>query len=121
MTLAVGVDQKPQISQARSQYGFTITPSSKRVTVVFNGETIVDSTRGMVLMETRLSPVYYFPRDDVRMELLKRTTHRTHCPFKGNATYWSVNVGDQSAENAVWSYEQPIDDAKGIMECLYRL
>jgi len=50
----------------------------------------------------------------VRMDLLARTEHRTHCPFKGNASYWSVQVGDQVAENAAWAYEEPYRDAEPI-------
>ncbi len=114
MTLAADLEQNPLDKPSRSQYGFSISPSSKRITAVFNEETIVDSTHAVVLSETRLPPVYYFPRNDVRMEMLKRTGHRTHCPFKGNATYWTVRVEGRIAENAVWSYEHPILDAEGI-------
>ncbi len=118
MTLAADLEQNPPDKPSRSQYGFSIIPSSKRITAVFKGETIADSTHAIVLSETRLPPVYYFPRNDVRMDLLKRTSHRTHCPFKGNATYWTVGVGEQVVENAVWSYEHPTQDAEGIKEYL---
>jgi len=86
----------------------------KRLRVVFAGETIVDSTDAIVLHETRLPQVYYFPRRDVRMDLLQRTAHRTHCPFKGNASYWSIVAGNQAKENAAWSYENPLHDAQAI-------
>jgi class 3 adenylate cyclase/uncharacterized protein (DUF427 family) len=89
-------------------------PSRKRVRVEFNGAPIADSSRTIVLHETRLPPAYYFPVDDVRMDLLARTAHRTHCPFKGNAAYWSVKVGDRIAENAVWAYEEPYREAEPI-------
>jgi class 3 adenylate cyclase/uncharacterized protein (DUF427 family) len=89
-------------------------PYTKRVRVIFAGETIADSTDALVLHETRLPQVYYFPRKDVRMDLLQRTEHRTHCPFKGNASYWSITANDQVAENAVWSYENPLQDAQPI-------
>jgi hypothetical protein len=58
--------------------------------------------------------VSYFPRKDVRMELLQRTDHHTHCPFKGNASYWTLRAGNQVAENVVWSYEHPLIDAQAI-------
>jgi adenylate cyclase len=89
-------------------------PSQKRVRVEFNGARIADSARALVLHETRLAPAYYFPVEDVRRDLLARTGHRTHCPFKGNASYWSVKVGDRVAENAAWAYEEPYRDAEPI-------
>jgi class 3 adenylate cyclase/uncharacterized protein (DUF427 family) len=89
-------------------------PSRKRVRVEFNGAPIADSSRAIVLHETRLPPAYYFPVEDVRMDLLARTEHRTHCPFKGNASYWSVKVGDRVAQNAVWAYEEPYREAEPI-------
>src|SRR5688572_10602522 len=89
-------------------------PSKKRVRIEFNGARIADSSRALVLHETRLPPAYYFPGEDVRMDFLARTEHRTHCPFKGNASYWSVKVGDRVAENAVWAYEEPYREAEPV-------
>jgi len=83
----------------------------KRVRAEFAGETIVDSRRVKILHETGHLPRYYFPRDDTRMDLLQPTAQSTHCPFKGDASYWSVAVGDRVAENAVWSYPEPLDGA----------
>ncbi|HSA90190.1 MAG TPA: DUF427 domain-containing protein [Burkholderiales bacterium] len=91
-----------------------IEPTRKRVRVEFNGARIADSMRALVLHETRLPPAYYFPLEDVRTDLLARTEHTTHCPFKGNASYWSVQVGDRVAENAVWAYEEPYRDAEPV-------
>ena len=54
------------------------------------------------MRETRLPTVFYFPRDDVRMELLVKTELRTHCPFKGDASYWTLTAGDASVENGAW-------------------
>src|SRR5215203_1123166 len=76
--------------------------SPRRVRVMFNGETIADSKRVKLLHETGHLPVYYFPPEDVRMDLLEESDHTTHCPFKGDASYWSVKVGDRVAENATW-------------------
>jgi class 3 adenylate cyclase/uncharacterized protein (DUF427 family) len=95
-----------------------VEPCGKRLRVVFAGEVIADSTDALVLHETRLPQVYYFPRKDVRMDLLQRTEHRTHCPFKGNASYWTIEAGNQVAENAVWSYENPLEDAQEIKSYL---
>jgi class 3 adenylate cyclase/uncharacterized protein (DUF427 family) len=82
--------------------------------VEFNGTRIADSARALIVHETRLPPAYYFPPDDVRMDLLAKTGHATHCPFKGNASYWTLKVGDQVAENAAWAYEQPYSEAERI-------
>jgi adenylate cyclase len=95
-------------------YDVTIEPSGKRVKVVFNGQVIADSRRALVLKETRLPPVYYLPREDVAMDLLVASDHRTYCPFKGTAGYWSLAVGGKILENAAWSYEDPIEEAPGI-------
>ena len=92
-------------------YRLVIEPSDRRIHAVFNGETVADSRRVLVMHETRLPLTYYFPRDDVRMDLLARTDHRTYCPFKGNASYWTLNAGDKTAENVAWSYETPFDEA----------
>ena len=62
--------------------------SPRRVGVMFNGETIADSKRGKLLHETGHLPISYFPEDDVRMDLLEESEHTTHCPFKGDASYW---------------------------------
>jgi len=95
-------------------YEIRVEPSNNRFRVEFNGARIADSTRVLILHETRHAPAYYFPADDVRMDFLARTKLATHCPFKGNASYWSITVGDQSVENAVWSYEEPYRDAEEI-------
>ena len=95
-------------------YELRYEPGTKRVRVEFNGVLVADSTRTIVLHETRAPPVHYFPPEDVRMDCLVRTTLETHCPFKGNASYWSLEVDGKVSENAVWSYEEPYRDAERI-------
>lgn len=85
----------------------TIQPTLDRVIVRFAGEVIADSARALTLREAKYAPVQYIPRSDVRMERLARTAHRTHCPYKGDASYFSVQAGGRTGENAVWSYEHP--------------
>jgi uncharacterized protein (DUF427 family) len=85
--------------------------SPRRVRAVFGGETVADSRRVKLLHEKGLLPVYYFPMEDVRMDLLEETDHTTHCPYKGDAAYWTVRVGGRVAENAAWGYPEPIDSA----------
>ncbi len=101
-------------AHAGSHYRITIEQRPRRVRAVCAGRDIADSTRALVLRETRHRPVYYFPREDVRMDLLRATQHRTHCPFRGNASYWSLSVADVILDNAAWSYEDPYGDAEAI-------
>jgi adenylate cyclase len=105
-------------SDVKAAYRVVMEPGGKRVRVVFAGKTIADSMDVVVLHETRLPPQYYFPRKDVRMEFLRRTEHRTHCPFKGNASYWTIEAGNQVADNVVWSYEDPLQDVRAIQDYL---
>lgn len=86
----------------------------RRVRAVLAGETVADTVRGRLLHETGLLPVLYFPIQDLRADLLERSDHSTHCPFKGDASYWSVRVGDRFAENAVWQYSEPREGAEWL-------
>ena len=90
-------------------------PAKERVRVTFNGEVIADTRDAIRMEEGNYPAVFYFPRKDVRMERLIRSSHRTHCPFKGDASYFSLKDG---AENAVWSYEQPYDEMSVIKDLL---
>ena len=85
----------------------TIAPNPKRVRVVFNGRVVVDTTRALTLKEATLRPVQYVPREDADMTVFERTAHASHCPFKGDAAYFSLKVDGRTAENAVWTYETP--------------
>ena len=102
----------------QDDYEIRFEQNPRRVRVEFNGTWVADSTRVIVLHETRCAPMYYFPQADVQLGLLEKTAHTTHCPFKGNASYWTLKVGEAVAENAVWSYEDPYDDAKPVKEYL---
>ena len=85
----------------------TIARNAKRVRVSFSGKVIADSTRALTLQEASYPPVNYIPRADVDMAALTRTDHASHCPYKGDASYFSISVNGRAADNAVWSYEQP--------------
>ena len=91
-----------------------VAPCAARVRVELGGEAVADSARTLLLHEAGHPPVHYFPREDVRMDLLVRTGHTTRCPYKGVASYWTVEAGGRAAENAVWSYEHPIPGMAGI-------
>ena len=85
--------------------------SPRRIRGILAGETVVDSARSKLLHEHGHLPIYYFPREDVRFDLLEPTDHHTRCPWKGEASYWSLRVGDRLVENAAWGYPEPLDDA----------
>jgi uncharacterized protein (DUF427 family) len=85
--------------------------SPRRIRATFGGETVVDSHHAKLLHEQNHLPIYYFPESEVCTDLLQPTDHSTRCPFKGQARYWTVRVGDREAENAVWSYPDPIAGA----------
>ena len=109
---------RPEISGFVDNPGYRVDlePCPRRVRAVFNGETLVDTTRARLLLESNHVPVYYFPRDDLRLDLLQRTDHHTFCPYKGHASYRTLRVGDRNAENAVWSYEDPFDEVAEIKD-----
>ena len=78
----------------------------------FVGDTVVlDTTGAHLLHETGIKPVTYVPLADIDATLLERTGHASHCPFKGTASYWSLRVGEDVRENAVWAYEEPLEEA----------
>ena len=101
-----------------SDYQIRFEPSARRVRVEFSGAWVADSQHALILHETRQPPAYYFPREDVRTALLEKSEHVTHCPFKGNASYWTLKAGAAVAKNAAWSYDEPYDDARRIKEYL---
>jgi len=94
------------------------SPASARVRITFNGKVIADTQDAIKLEESGYAPVFYVPRQDVKMEYLTRTGHRTHCPFKGDASYYTLSSGERTEQNAVWSYEQPYDEVSVIRERL---
>ena len=107
-------DTKTTETQKLPDYEISEEVADRTVRLSFHGVVVAESERAVLYQESRLPPVYYFPREDVRTDLLRRTRFRTHCPFKGNASYWTLGVGDQKVENSVWSYENPLEEAAGI-------
>lgn len=109
----MGPTASPSVSD-----GFRWEDSRRRVRVVFADVTVADSKHVMLLLEFGRLPVFYFPVEDVRMDLLEATEHHTSSPLKGEASYWSVKVGNRVAENAAWGYPNPLPegpDLKGYM------
>jgi uncharacterized protein (DUF427 family) len=91
-----------------------LTPFERRVRATLGDATVLDSTRGALLHESGILPRLYVPFEDLDAALLQRTDHSTHCPFKGDASYWTVRAGDRVAENAVWAYEEPLAEASWL-------
>ena len=92
----------------------TITPTNAHVEVRLDGEVLATTDRALRLDETGLPARYYLPKDDVRMDLLRPTSFQTTCPFKGDASYWSADVGGTVHDGIVWAYETPIEAAADI-------
>jgi uncharacterized protein (DUF427 family) len=85
----------------------SITPNPQRLVLRLGGRVIADTTHALVLQEASYPPVNYFPRADVDMAALSASTHTTVCPFKGDASYYNLDVDGVRIDNAVWSYETP--------------
>jgi uncharacterized protein (DUF427 family) len=101
---------------APKHHALYLEPSPRRVRGVLNGETVVDSTDVALLHETGYLPTWYFPRSDVRFDLLEATDKTTHCPFKGDASYWTIRVGGAVGENKVWGYPQTLPETPDISD-----
>lgn len=99
-------------------YQVELVRGSDLVRVSFGGQVIADSARPLYVRESNHAEVVYFPREDVRFEHLERTGHASFCPFKGEASYWTLRVAEVESENAVWSYEDPFDQVAGLKDHL---
>jgi uncharacterized protein (DUF427 family) len=91
-----------------------IESGTRRIRVKLGGVVIAESGRTLTVRETNHEPVAYFPRQDVRFDFLESTSHQTFCPFKGDASYWTIRVGDEVRENVVWSYEDPFPQVERL-------
>ena len=112
-TAGAGAGECPGFAR-NPDYAIDFEPSPRRVRVRFNGATVADTLRAHLMRETGHVPVYYFPPEDVRMDLFTPTDHHSHCPYKGDADYWTLAVGAQVAENVMWSYPDPLLEVAAI-------
>jgi uncharacterized protein (DUF427 family) len=87
----------------------TVEAAKTRWRAFFNGHVIADTDDALILQEADYPPVVYFPRKDVAMEYMARTDRTTHCPYKGDAAYYSIRMDSDIAENAIWTYETPFE------------
>jgi uncharacterized protein (DUF427 family) len=86
-----------------------LEPNHRRLRALVDGVVLADTIHSIYLFELGHQPVYYFPKQDVRFDVLEHTDHSTHCPRKGDAEYWSIVVGDRRIDNAVWGYPVPLE------------
>jgi uncharacterized protein (DUF427 family) len=103
-------DRARTIEFRSGKHWIAFEPSPKRIRVMFNGKTVADTLCAGLLREADAMPEYYFPRPDVRMDLLERSNHVLCCPYRGDASFWTLRVGGRRADDAVWSYETPRPD-----------
>ena len=85
----------------------TITPNPRRVRVTAGDIVIAETSKALTLKEAKYPAVQYVPREDTNMALLERTERVTHCPYKGDASYFSVKADGKTLDNAIWTYETP--------------
>lgn len=96
----------------------TITPNPNRVVVTVGGVVIADTSRALNLKEANYPAVHYIPREDARMDLLQRSQTHTYCPYKGEASYFSIPTGGEKSIDAVWTYEAPYAAVTAIRDHL---
>lgn len=104
----MAVSERPLTTWGDADTSLAFEATPRWVRAMLGGEAVADSKRAMLLLESGYPPVYYFPIEDVRTDLLEESGHETTCPYKGEASYWTVAVGDRREENAAWGYPRPL-------------
>jgi uncharacterized protein (DUF427 family) len=102
------------IDAASPKHTIYIEAVPQRIRAVLNGETVIDTRRAKVLYESNIMGQWYVPAEDVRADLLTPTGTSTHCPFKGDASYWTLTVGDRSLPDVMWGYEDPLPGSAAV-------
>jgi len=97
----------PEMKVPGPDHPITVAAAPARYEVLYQGHVIVDSRGALSLKEASYKPVLYFPREDADMAFFTRTAHSTYCPYKGHASYFTLDMDGHIAENAVWTYEEP--------------
>jgi uncharacterized protein (DUF427 family) len=110
-----GVADKP-VKIPGPDHPITVTANPARVVVTVAGKVIADTRDALTLQEADYPAVQYIPRKDVDLVQLERTEHETYCPFKGDASYYSITLAGESGVNAVWTYETPFDAVAEIKD-----
>ena len=111
------MSEKP-ITIPGPDHPITVTANDSRIVILLDGRTIADSRNVLTLREASYPPVHYIPRADVHMAALERSDHATYCPYKREASYFSMPAGGPRLADAIWSYEAPHDAVAGIKDRL---
>jgi len=106
--------ERKHFISAVGDHPIRIVANPKRLRASLNGRVVADTVRALMLFEASYPGVRYVPLADVDMTVLRRSSHRTRCPFKGEASYYSIVTADGVAENAIWTYEDPLPAAAKI-------
>jgi uncharacterized protein (DUF427 family) len=96
------------VAAGTPDHPITISPAGGRIRVTFAGHVVAESDKALMLMEASYPAVFYLPPEHVDFAVLERTDHKTRCPYKGEASYHSIQVAGRTAQNALWSYERPL-------------
>lgn len=110
--------KRESILQRIPDYKVEIQASTQQVIITCHDLLLADSSQPLLILETRHDPVYYFPRQDVRMDLLSSSETRTYCPFKGYACYWSLQTEGFSEKDLLWSYPDPYEEVLDLKDCV---
>jgi uncharacterized protein (DUF427 family) len=94
----------------------TVAPTGKHVVVKAGGKVIAETDSALTLQESNYPPVQYLPLHDVDADVISRSDHETYCPYKGDASYYSLSTSDGELENVIWTYEQPYDAVAEIKD-----
>jgi uncharacterized protein (DUF427 family) len=93
-----------------------VEPFQGVVTVSFSDALIASTDEALVLREADYPPVFYIPFKDIYFDFLKRSTAATHCPFKGDASYWNASASGEATDDVMWAYERPYDEMAAIKD-----
>jgi uncharacterized protein (DUF427 family) len=107
-------DEQVYVHPSDPYHRVDVLKSSRYVRVKVNGEVVAETQRPKILFETGLPPRYYMPPEDVREEALLKSEKTTQCPYKGIASYYSVEAGGERVEDLVWYYPEPIPETTTI-------
>ena len=114
--MAQSSDAPSELTKGFENAVIHIEPSPRWVRGYVDGVAVVDTKRAVLLREKGTVPAYYIPMEDVRMDLMTPVEHTTHCPRKGDATYWSLTVGERTIENAAWAYPKPFASSPDLAD-----
>jgi len=104
------------VLQPGPEHPITVTPNPAHIVVTVAGKVVADTRRALTVQESTYPPVQYIPIEDVEQSLLERTETVTYCPFKGDASYYSIPAGGVKSVDAIWVYEQPHDAVAEIKD-----